>query len=237
MKKINWYKIFFLAMVIVATWLLWQTCKGKKVVEQPNVKPSIEIVKDTVALAALKKHLADSFNLLLSKLDRTNDKQYQEYLAALNTISELEADNTILKIPVPDTCQSLNVAWIDKYNKYVKQSNAATRSANNTISGLNQTIGTQKKYLSQKDIDYNKLHSLLDTCTKGYAILEKSNKQLQPKREVAAGIRMLSAYAGIIKPEFGLELSYRNKKAMEISVGYYTNQTVSVGLKKRLFKL
>jgi hypothetical protein len=59
---------------------------------------------------------------------------------------------------------------------------------------------------------------------------------VQPKREVGIGVTALSGYVPPIKPVFGLQLYYRNKKANEISIGYYTNNQVSVGLKTRLFK-
>jgi len=227
--------VIFAGLIIFAIWYFADSC-NKKTVVVPVVKPSTELIKVVNLAEEEKKRIEDSFNIVLNKLDRMNDKQYQDYVLLLNENAVLANQNEILSIPIPDTCQQLNAAWKSKYNTYVAQTNKTTQSATNTIRGLNTSIATQKKFLASKDSAYAKIKNAWDTCISGYQKLEKFAKQNKPKREVSAGINMMSGYSLPLKPEFGLMLGYKNKKGTELLVGYYTNNQISIGLKKPLIR-
>jgi len=228
--------LLLFVMAVVLIYLL--QCNDKKVIEKPVVKPSTEIVQETIDLTAITKHISDSFTLEISEKDRKIQKQNSEYDDLLTEYLNYQNDiqGTLTNTPIPDTCKPIVSALTKQFNTLKKSSADKDISARNLIASLKEQNKTKDKFLSAKDTAIKKYVSLLDTCTKSYAAIEKYVKKVTPKREINVGAKVLSEYSLPLNTIYGLELGYRNKKGFEINVGYYSNNQVSVGLSKTLFK-
>jgi len=239
MKNLNIGKWIILLLLVVAVILLWKWACNKPVPQMPEIKTVSDQKEIVKADEAAMKKQADSFNVILKKMDATNDKQYREYIALLNENNELLADNRVLSKPIPDTCRELNQAWIDRFGKLKIVSDQKDVAANNTINGLSNTISTQKNFIAAKDTAYKKLRANLDTCFENAKKLEQYAKKVKPKLGIYAGITAIGnpnkIYGGI-----GVNIGLMNRNGTLYEIGAIQMQSTTqytVGIKTRLFKL
>lgn len=231
--KTDWFKILLFIAVVVLAILLFKQCN------KPVVKPTIitgKQVHDTITVIDEQaQRLRDSFTVVLNRKYRDDDANYQAYLKLLNENAVLINQNEMLSAPVPDTCQKLQQGWIAKFNQVKVASDKKDIAANRTITGLQSTVSTQKKFISQKDIDYAKMKSIADTCSVALTAMEKYAKKIKPKHEISIGISGMTNYVNL-KPAIGLGLGYRTRKGLQFDANVYSNQTITVGIKKTIIK-
>lgn len=220
-------------LVILLYILLADKCSNP--VPKPIIIKGKDVVKEISLVEKQKKAIEDSFRLILNKAYKSNDENYAAYLKALNENSELYKQNKILSMPVPDTCKPLMMAWIERERQLKKVSDNKDAIANRTITGLQGTVREQGRFLVTKDTMYNRLKKVADTCATALTKLEKYADKIKPKRELNVGIIAISPYT-LLKPAAGITLGYRGNNGTEINIGYYTNNMVSIGIKKTLIK-
>ena len=228
--KLNHIIIALLVLVI----LYLGMCRTKPVPELPPVKPvteqQAEVIHDEDSINAIIDTLVSE---LQSKDEQLSDAKDELY-AGQNKTKQLLSENAALraKLTAGELTDNIN----DNSNKLNAQIKKNDSLCNQNISLLQKKVFTKDKIISQKDNLYKKLKSNFDTCLKNQSALERYSKQIKPLRELTIAAKVITNYVFPLKPNAGIEVGYRNKKGTEYSIGYYTNQQVSVGLKKTLFK-
>jgi len=222
-------KVIIIALLVLVI-LYMGMCRSKPVPVSPVVKPVTE-QKQEVA------HNEDSINAIIDTLVvelQNKDEQLAQandelYLGQKRT-KQLQAENAALraKLTAGELTDNINDN-ADKLNAQIKKNDSL---CNSSISLLNKKISTKDRIIYQKDNLYKKLKANFDTCLKNQSALEKYAKQVKPLRELTVAAKVITNYALPLKPNVCVEVGYRNKKGTEFSVGYYTNQQVSVGVKK-----
>ena len=232
-KPFSFHKLFLYGVIIVLAILLFKSCGN---VEVKSDIITGKQVHDTIRITDNEtQRIRDSFNLVLSKKYRDDDENYQAYLKILNENAVLLNENEMLSKPVPDTCRELQAGWINKFNQLKTASDKKDISANRTITGLQSTVSTQKNFLAAKDTAYNKMKGIADTCAKALTSMERYARKIKPKREINIGIEANSSWVNL-KPTVGLGLGYRDRKGNQVNAAVYINQTITIGIKKTLFK-
>jgi len=225
--------VLTIALVLVVFYL--HRCKP---VPTPQTITTTKILKDTLRLIEQdRKKIEDSFNLILSKHYDKDNFNNGQFVNLVNQNTELAEINEKLQqeLTYPENCREVVNKLNAAHGNYVSQTKQTLDKANKSISGLSQTIETQKSFLSEKDKLYSRLKTTLDTCILNNAALEKYAKQVKPKRSINLNVQTISPYVSI-KPEVGIGLGYENRKGLEISFTYYTNQQISVSIRKPLIR-
>lgn len=216
-------------------------CNGNKqkgdVVQQPPPNINKQLIDTSKILSEFKKKQDDSFNKILKPLYAQNERNNGEFVNLVNQNEELAQINSSLQkqLDYPDTCKKVVSILTTSHNQYVAQTKQTIEQGQRSIYGLNQTIQSQKSFLSEKDKLYSRLKSNIDTCIANNAALEKYAKQVKPKRAITVNVQALSPYS-IIKPVYGAGIGYVNKKGLEISATYWSNQQISISLRKPLIR-
>lgn len=228
--------LLLFVMAVVLIYLL--QCNGKDTPVTPVVKPSTEIVQAIVNVDSIKDAVSDSFTTVIKEQDRLlkfKDSKYDDLLAEyLNQANDFQ--DSLANKKIPDTCKPYQLKWLAQYNELAKTSTQKDNASKSLIASLREQGVTKDKYLAAEKKSFKDLRAIADTCVKGYQTLEKAVKKLQPKREINVGAKVLSEYTLPLNTIYGLELGYRNKKGFEINVGYYSNNQISIGIKKTLFR-
>ena len=231
--KIDLKTIIIALLVLVILYLAM--CRGSKPVPvAPVVKPvaeqQAEVSRNEDSINAIIDTLVSE---LQSKDEQLSDAKDELY-AGQNKTKQLLSENAALraKLTAGELTDNIN----DNSNKLNAQIKKNDSLCNQNISLLQKKVFTKDKIISQKDNLYKKLKSNFDTCLKNQSALERYSKQIKPLRELTIAAKVITNYVFPLKPNAGIEVGYRNKKGTEYSVGYYTNQQVSVGIKKTLFK-
>lgn len=232
--KPDYFKLALMLVVVILAILLIRSC-NKDLPVKPVVITGKEVHDTLVKIDEQAKRIRDSFMVVLNRKYRDDDANYQAYLKLLNENAVLLNQNEMLSAPVPDTCAKLQAGWISKFNQIKVASDRKDNAANTTIKGLQSTVQTQKKFLSSKDTTINKYRGIADTCSKALSELEKYAKKIKPKREISIGISGMTNYINL-KPAIGLGIGYRTRKGLQFDANVYSNQTITVGVKKSLIK-
>jgi chromosome condensin MukBEF ATPase and DNA-binding subunit MukB len=226
-------KVIIIALLVLVILYLGM-CRTKPVPELPPVKPVTEQKAEVI-------HDEDSINAIIDTLIvelQNKDEQLAEVNDALYDGQKarriLQAENAALraKLTAGELTDNINDN-ADKLNDQIKKNDSL---CNTTIILLNKKVSIKDKVISQKNNLYKKLKSNFDTCLKNQSSLERYSKQIKPLRELTIAAKVITNYVFPLKLNAGVEVGYRNKKGTEYIVGYYTNQQVSVGVKKTLFK-
>jgi len=204
----------------------------------PQITTTTKVLKDTVRLIEQdRKQLTDSFNAVLKKQYAENYKNESDFIKLANQNAELSVINERLQQEiVPDTCKGIVKKYQDAYGNYEAQTNRTIEQAKKSLISLSGTVQTQKKFLDEKDKLYSRLKAVSDTCLSNSAAMEKYIKKAKPKHSINLNVQTISPYIGKIKPEFGAGIGYENRKGLEVSFTYYTNQQISIRISKPLFK-
>lgn len=204
----------------------------------PQITTTTKVLKDTVRLIEQdRKHLTDSFNAVLKKQYAENYKNESDFIKLANQNAELSVINERLQQEiVPDTCKGIVKKYQDAYGNYEAQTNRTIEQAKKSLISLSGTVQTQKKFLDEKDKLYSRLKAVSDTCLSNSAAMEKYIKKAKPKHSINLNVQTISPYIGKIKPEFGAGIGYENRKGLEVSFTYYTNQQISIRISKPLFR-
>lgn len=230
-QKIN---VFMgIVLLILLYILIADKCSSNTL--KPAVIKGNDVGKLINLTTAEKQAIDDSFNLVLKTRDWQDEYNYQKYLTVLNENAALYKKNSVLNQPIPDTCRPLMNAWIRREVDLKNLSDKKDVSANITITGLQATVSIQGAFLAAKDSSFSKMKNIADTCAKSLVAMEKYAKKVKARRELNIGIVAISPYT-ILKPVAGVILGYRGKTGTEINVGYYTNNQISIGLKRSLIK-
>lgn len=187
----------------------------------PNEKPPVtvdkvrEVIKlDTQRYATMR----DSFTLLLNKryaIDKENQEN-NNILMAENV--QLYNDNEQLKIPkYADTCQQVVDFLNKKYTTYATQTQKTLSSSRTTISGLSNTISSQKSALSKKDALYNQLRKDSDTCLSVAKKWEDYSKKNKQRSFIYAGIAFIGEKNNIFNG-YGGEIGFTNRKGTSFGI-------------------
>ena len=189
--------------------------------EVKNNEDSINAIIDTLVIELQNKD---------EQLAQANDETYSGH----KRIKQLLSENAALraKLTAGELTDNIN----DNADKLTAQIKKNDSLCNKSISLLTKKVSTKDKIIFQKDNLYKKLKANFDTCLKNQSALEKYAKQVKPLRELTVAAKVITNYALPLKPNVCVEVGYRNKKGTEFSVGYYTNQQVSVGVKKTFLK-
>lgn len=238
MKSINFPSKpqLYLALVILAL-VIFYLSKCRKPPE-PKTITTTKVLKDTVRLIEEdRKHITDSFTNLLKKHYQQDDFNNGQFINLVNQNTELAEINENLQkeLTYPDTCMEVVNKLNSAHQNYVSQTNRTIDQAKKSLINLSQTIQTQKSYLSAKDELYSRLKSANDTCIANNSALEKYAKKLKPKRSINLNVQAVSPY-NLFKPVFGAGIGYENKAGLEVSFTYYTNNQISVGIRKPLVR-
>ena len=231
-KKQLWLIVAILALVI----FYLAKCRT---VPTPQTITTTKILKDTLRLIEQdRKKIEDSFNLVLQKHYKADEFNNGQFVNLVNQNEELAQINENLQkeLTYPDTCREVVNRLNSAHNNYVSQTKLTIDKAKQSLINLSQTVQTQKAYLTEKDKLYARLKSTLDTCITNNAALEKYAKQVKPKRSINLNIQTISPYAGKISPEFGAGIGYMNRKGLEVSATYWTNQQISIRISKPLIR-
>lgn len=216
--------------------VLFFTCK-RKLPAQPE--PKSKEIHDTLTVIKYdNKKLSDSFNLILAKHYKADDFNNGQFVNLANQNTELAAINENLQrsLDYPDTCREVVNKLTEANRKYVDQTNKTIEQAKRSLIGLSQTVQTQKSYLSEKDKIINRITVAADSCDVALKRAEKYNKQVKPKHSINLNVQTISPYIGQIKPVFGAGIGYQNRKGLEVSATYYTNQQISIRISKPIFR-
>ncbi|MES2287361.1 MAG: hypothetical protein V4547_16835 [Bacteroidota bacterium] len=230
--KIN---IFMLVCLGVLLYILFAD-KCNKVVEKPKVITGKDVVKLIDLTTAQKKAIDDSFNLILNKAYKDNDKNYTAYIKALNENAVLLNQRNMLEQQTfPDTCKPIVDLWKGYATHLEVSGKKKDNAAKLTINGLQGTVTEQKNFLALKDTMYNRLKVIADTCATALGKMEKYADKIKPKRSITVGVVGISPFT-LIKPAAGITLGWRGRTGTELRLGYYTNKQFSVGISTTLFK-
>lgn len=225
-----------LAIVILALVIFYLT-KCRKTPE-PQTITTTKILKDTsYIIESDRKKITDSFENILSKMYKQKYRDDNEFIKLVGENDELASINEKLQkeLTYPDTCMEVVNKLNSAHQNYVSQTNRTIDQAKKSLINLSQTIQTQKSYLSAKDELYSRLKSANDTCIANNSALEKYAKKLKPKRSINLNVQAVSPY-NLFKPVFGAGIGYENKAGLEVSFTYYTNNQISVGIRKPLVR-
>ncbi len=228
-KNIIITALIIAALIIVLIYLVQcRKTQSAKPVYVP-IKEQVKVVeKDTLYYKKQK----DSFINIINSLVKENDDNNKEFVWLYNENSQLQADMLALSKVTPDTCAK----FVAQYKGYAEQTNKTLSTANITIAGLNKTISTQKDFLTAKDVAFDKMKTAWDTCISTAKKLEQYAKEIKPKRELNIGAKGMINYASNYLPAAGLEIGYRTRKGLEINAAIYTNQILTIGFKKPIFR-
>lgn len=234
LKSWDWHKIILWGALLACIYIL---LTGKCNCNRPvPLQPTVKTVHDQKVILQKDekeiKRVKDSFDLVLTNHYKDDDKDYNDYLDLLNENDRLQHDILLLSKVQPDTCKP----FVDQYNKYVAQTNKTLSAANMSINGLKNTISIQKKFLTVKDSNYSTIRKYLDTCFAQQQKLQDYIDKYKVKREINISAVALGSYIAPYKLSAGIVLGYRNRKGFEINIGAYTNNTISIGIKKPLLK-
>jgi len=233
--KIDIKAIIIALLVLVILFLdpcnFW---RKKELPQQPKVKTETQQRKEVANNEDSINAIIAPFEDELQAKDKIIAKVSNELLNGQDKILKLQQDNDSLLslLKAGDLASSLNES-AEKIRAQIRKNDSL---CNKNISALNRQVTLKSNIITQKDRLYSKLKSSLDTCLKNQTALEKYSKQIKPLREVTIAAKVITNYVFPLKPNAGVEVGYRNKKGTEYSVGYYTNQQISVGVKKTLFK-
>ena len=226
----------FISIVLVLVIFYLYRCRP---VPTPQTITTTKILKDTLRLIEQdRKKIEDSFNLVLQKHYKADEFNNGQFVNLVNQNTELAEINENLQreLTYPDTCREVVNRLNSAHNNYVSQTKLTIDKAKQSLINLSQTVQTQKAYLTEKDKLYARLKSTLDTCITNNAALEKYAKSVKPKRAITLNVQTISPYAGKISPEFGAGIGYMNRKGLEVSATYWTNQQISIRISKPLIR-
>lgn len=222
--------------VIILVLVIFYLAKCHKTPTQPI--PKSKEIHDTITVVKYdNRRLTDSFETVLRKHYKQDYQDSNYLIELLNQNSELSAINTNLQNQTyPDTCEKIVGLWKNQYNTYVTQTDKTLNQAKRSLVNLSSTIQTQKSYLSAKDSIIKRALSAADSCDTYLKRAEKYAKQVKPKHSINLNVQAISPFIGQIKPTFGAGIGYENRKGLEISLTYYTNQQISIGIRKPIFR-
>jgi len=205
---------------------------------QPVITTVTKVLRDTSRLIEKdKKHLEDSFKLVMKRRDAEDYQNQSDFIKLANQNAELSVINERLQNEVyPDTCKQIVKKYQDAYGNYEAQTNKTIEQAKKSLISLSGTVQTQKKYIDAQTDLYNRLKKVSDTCLANSAAMEKYIKKAKPKHSINLNVQTISPYIGKIQPVFGAGLGWENKRGLEVSFTYYTNQQISIRISKPLFK-
>lgn len=235
-ELINKNQLWLIVLILGAVIFYLSKCRP---VPAPKTITTTKVLKDTIRMIEEdRKHLTDSFTSLLKKHYREDDFNNGQFINLVNQNTELAEINENLQkeLTYPDTCHEVVNKLTSAHGNYVSQTNKTIEQAKKSLIGLASTIKEQKNYLDAKDKLYARLKSVNDTCIANNAALEKYAKSVKPKRSINLNIQTISPYAGKISPEFGAGIGYQNRKGLEISATYWTNQQISISISKPLIR-
>lgn len=201
-------------------------------IEKPSVIPvptQREVVrKDSIASQLFK----DSVNKIVNYWQSQAKHWENNWNREVKENAELQKTvGDILNESVPDTCEQYKQKAIAEFNKLVLSSKKKDTACSKTITSY-KNIVTQKDVLIKKGKDdWRKLKVNFDTALAQQKKLEKYIDKIKPKRELIAGISMLTSYS-IFKPQVGVTIGYRTKPGVQLNLTVYTNQQVSLTLTK-----
>lgn len=223
-------------ILLILVLLYMQFC-NRTVVERPVIQPAKEKIVEKNLQDAQRKHIYDSFDIVLKK-DYAEDYKNEGYLInLLNENSRLvKINDNLQNISFPDTCKPVVTLLNNRYKEYVTQTGKTLTQAQQSISGLNQTISNQKKFLDTKDSEMKKVIILRDSCISDYSKLEKYSNKISPKRELIIGASGLTRYDLLNKIDVGIVLGYRTKNGTTLTAGVYTNKQVTLTISKSLVR-
>ncbi len=231
-SKIN---IFLIVVLGILLYILFaDKCTPSKT--KPVVIKGKDVVKEINLVEQQRKHIEDSFNLIIQKAYQLNDDNYTAYIETININSELFRENKLLKLKVPDTCKPIVAQWIERERQLKVASDNKDAAAKKTITGLQGTLWEQQRFLNAKDSLYAKMRSVADTCAKALSVLDKYVKQVEPKRKILVSVSGMGMYGGNLNPAIGGGLAYQTKKGFQIDGKVYTNKIITVGLSFPLIK-
>jgi len=235
MKKINWHKVILYATIIILAIFLFKTCR--KPIAAPVVIKEKEMIRDIAAVDAAKKQLSDSFTVVFRQQEQViayKESMYDDLMATyLNEVNDLQ--NTFL-LPVPDTCKKIVGQLNYQFNQLKQTSDRKDNSARQVINSLKDQNKTKDNFLLAKDRDYQKLHSVLDTCVKTVKALEDYSKKLQPKTSLFVSVTGLGNQNNF---GYGVGLGIMNKRGTAYEVGafqYAGAINYSLSIKKTIFR-
>lgn len=234
-KPLDWYKLFLYVVIFILVWFFVKLCGETP---EPIVITGKQ-VHDTIQLIeAKRKHISDSFIIVLSEKERQIEiakSNYDELMADYRNMQN-DLTSSFNNEKYPDTCSKIVNLLSVKYNNLKAANDKKDAAANNVIKGLNNQVATQKNFLKQKDLDYAKMKSIADTCSKSLTAMGKYADKIKPKREVNGGVSGMANYAGNLNPAIGITLGYRTKKGFDISAAVYSNNVATITIKKTIFK-
>ncbi len=235
MSNSRWINVFMLVCLGILLYILFAD-KCKRVVEKPQVIKGKDVVKLIDITDKRNKEITDSFNLILNKAYRDNDKNYTAYIKALNENAVLLNQRNLLENQTfPDTCTPIVNLWKGYANQLENNGVKKDAAAKLTITGLQGTVWEQQQFLKAKDSIYGKLHAICDTCAKALIQNEKYIAKIKPKNEIIVGVSAITRYDEI-KPSVGLILGFRGKTGTQVTAGYYLNKNVTVTISRPLIK-
>lgn len=231
MKRKDTYYLTIIGLFILV--LLYMQFYNKPVPGKPIIQPAKEKIVERNLQDAQRRHIYDSFEVVIKK-DYAKDYKNEGYLInLLNENSRLVAINEGLQnVTFPDTCKPIVTLLNTRYKEYVTQTGKTLNQAKVSISGLNKTIKDQKNFLTAKDKELNKVVKLRDSCISDYTKLEKSSNN----RGIIIGVSALSRYDLIKKIDVGINIGYSTKNRTTFTVGVYTNKQVTITLSKPLWR-
>lgn len=226
-KSIFTFSNIFKAALIILVCVLWyKSC-------HPASNPVIPATITTKEQAAIVKadtmegkRIRDSFAIVLNKYYKRDIDNGNEFARLVNENSQLYMDNQrLLKPNVIDTCKELDAYWNKKYTNYATQSQKTISAGVKTVSGLSQTVASQKKAIESQFSLYQKLKGSMDTCLKYSSINEQTIKKLTPHNKVAFGL------VSNIYPVFGYGVGadFISKRGWVISVSGMMMQDKTYG--------
>lgn len=205
-------------------------------VEKPVVKTTTEQVKAVASIDSVRKVIGDSFILVIKDKEQLSNKYFYKWQETDVKLTMAErAVESLLNEIIPDTCLEYQNKMRVQYGNLKTETDKYKNNATKSITTLQSLATTQKSFLAQKDKEYKLIHNSFDTCIAQQKILEKYIKKIEPKRELSGGISAITSYLNF-KPQVGIILGYRNKTGTELTLGYYTNNTVSLSLKRPLIR-
>lgn len=237
-KVITPKNIIIAALVVVILYLI--TCHRPS----PNpvlteVKPVKEQEKAVRVDSIASKKTYDSFMVAIKEKDRAIETWYNEWKASETRYNDLEKGFVDLSNKeVPDTCKSMQQAYILQLNKLISENRKKDYSCGNTIASL-KAQSAQKDLLIKKGLDdWKKLKVNFDTALAQQTKLTKAVSSLKPKREVYAGIMAMGSetkpFEGV-----GVNLGLRNKRGSQYEVfalQFNSGIHYGISLKKKLFQ-
>jgi len=235
-KSLDWHKLLLYVVIVFLALFYFSKCNNTPA---PVITTTTKELKDTFTVIKYdNKRLTDSFNLLLSKRDAEDYKNQSDFIKLANQNAELSVINERLQNEIfPDTCKGIVKKYQDAYGNYEAQTNRTIEQAKKSLISLSGTIQTQKKYLEEKDKIYSRLKAVTDTCLSNSASLEKYVKKIKPKRELSLVVSAENDFSNKnFKPAIGGGGAYRNKRGLQITITYYSNQTGSISLIKPLIR-